>query len=188
MGGRLQRRAHRLDQEATAQAPPEQHQPIGPTVLRPPPAEPTEAELAEKVRRRHEQTVRDELAAVDRHAADVARRIEALEATSVPTSALVEYRAEARQLAQLRTMLQDDQRAGPIMVDRDGRPVDDRLRAIVRMRAAEMRATKWAAAEREVDPRRARTLRRDALGSRLLVEDEMKMRGTQPGLGIMAWT
>ena len=165
---------------------------VGPSAgLRLPVPEPTKTELAAaekhdaEIRRQHEQTVKDEIAALDKHTSDVADRIEALSSMSTtPDYALQEYRSEYRMLVQLRGMLESDLASGPIRTDRDGREVDDRLRAIVRLRAKEVREAKWESAARadaEGDRRRARTLRIDALRSRHLSEHEHGLRSFLAG-------
>ena len=170
---------------------------VGPSAPPAPPAPPPPADLiaaqehADEVRREHEKLVTAEIVALDRHAAIVAQYVEALESTSAASFALQEFKTEARQLRELRGMLEDDLDTGPILVDRDGRVIDDQARAYIRHRAAELREQFWASAARadaEGDRPRARRLRRDALRSRLLAEAEMNLRPTQPGYGLCAWT
>ena len=172
---------------------------VGPTELHPPPPPPpTRAEQVaaqkrdEEVARQHRATVEAELAALDRHASDVAARIEVLESTSAASFALQEFRRERRMLLELRQMIAEDLDRGPIMVDRDNRALDDRTRRYVKFRAAELRESHWRAAEREAasgDHREARRHRIDSLRSRMLAEAEMHWRPNLPGYGsIMAWT
>jgi hypothetical protein len=162
---------------------------VGATVLRPAPAPaPTRADELQQARRdkrladEHRATIENEIAVLDRHAADVSRRIENLESTSAAGAtsyALQEWRAESRLLRELRAMLVDDIAAGPVRNYRDGRPVDDRDRAILRLRAKELRDSGWAAANRadaEGDRRRARQQRIDALRARQIAEHESGLR------------
>lgn len=173
---------------------------VGPTLLHPPPSKPTRTENVARVRRAanaardHEQAVSAEIAAVDRHVGEVARKIEALESTSAATYALQEMKAEHRMLGQLRGMLEADLAAGPIRTirtSRDGRELVDRDRAILRMRARELAESMWTAAARadgEGDHRRARMLRIDALRARQIAEYEIGLRPSLPGYGMAAWT
>lgn len=170
---------------------------IGPSAPPAPASTPTRAdEIAQAKRDKqaatdHEKIVRAEIDALDRHAADVTRRIEALESTSrAPDYALQELQAERRQCRELRAMLEDDRNTGPIRADRDGRLIDARLHAIIRMRAREIAANNWAAAARADGAgqrREARQLRVDALRARHLAEFELKLRNAPPGYGLAPW-
>lgn len=168
---------------------------VGPTVLRPPSPEPTKADLAararrdDEIKREFEKTVRDEIAAVDAHRREVERVLARYEGSR--SFAAQEMAHERRMLAELRRMLEDDLRAGPIRTDRDGHPLDDRDRAICRHRARELREMKWQAAARYAaagDHRDARHCRVDALRSRLIAEHELHWRASLPGYGMAVWT
>lgn len=163
--------------------------PSGPPVILPQPTAAERAETNARVAADHNKTVEAEVAALDKHAEDVARRVELLAGTSV-TFAEQELRTEARQLRELRMMIEADL-DHPITVDRDGRPLDDRDRAICRLRTRELAASKWAEAARadaEGDRRRGRQLRRDALRARQIAEHEAGWRRNLPGYGISPWT
>ncbi len=128
-----------------------------------------------------------EIAALDRHGADVARRIEALESTSTPTFALQELKAEARTLRELRAMLEEDAAAGTIRTGAGGRAITDRDRAIVAARGRELGEGKWAAAalaDAAGDRCEARLLRRDALRARMIAEYEHGWRQSLAGYGL----
>lgn len=144
-----------------------------------------------EVDRHHGEIVATELRALERHAADVARRIEALESTSrTPSFALMELRAEYRMCHELRSMLESDRAAGSIRTDRDGREVTERDRSIVSARAQELRELKWSQATRcdaAGECREARQLRVDALRSRMIAEFELRWRQSLPGYGMSIW-
>ena len=171
---------------------------VGPSARPAPPPEPTKAEQVaarkrdDEVARQHKAAVEAELAALDRHAGDVAARIEVLESTSAASFALQEFRRERRMLLELRQMIEADMASGPIRVDRDNRALTDRDYAIVRMRARELAELHWRQAERlssAGDHREARRHRIDSLRSRMLAEAEMHWRPNLPGYGsIMAWS
>ena len=87
-----------------------------------------------------EATVGNEIAALDTHLADLARHIEAIESLRRRRgSRCRNSRTERRHWRELRAMLEDDLRDGPIMRARDGRELTTSDRAIVRHRASEMR-------------------------------------------------
>ncbi len=170
---------------------------VGPSARPAPPPEPTKGELQARAERdaemeqQYRATVEAEITALDRHAADVSERIEVLESTWAASFALQEFRRERRMLLELRQMIAEDLDRGPIVVDRDGRPIDDRTRRYVKFRAAELRDSHWRAAEREAasgDHREARRHRIDSLRSRMLAEAEMHWRPTLPGYGLRVWT
>ncbi len=127
---------------------------IGPTVLNPKPPTPTRADEVAKlnadeaVRMEHQAVVGNEISTVDKHLADLVRRIEAIESTSASSFALQEMKSERRLCRELRALLVDELSTGPIMHARDGRELTGRDRALVRLRAAELRESYWAAATR----------------------------------------
>jgi hypothetical protein len=171
---------------------------IGPSARPAPPQPPTRAgrirsqRYESQAEREHRATIAGEIAALDAHAKRIEKQLGARTPPALavgPGAGAVDYRTqerhvELRQLAQLRRMLEDDLAAGPIRTDRDGREIDDRLRAYLKFRAREIAETAWASAERaesEGDYRRARQERRDALRARLIVEHELHWRSFLPG-------
>lgn len=128
----------------------------------------------------HEAAVGREIAAIDEHMRAITAR---LDSGAAGDYELAELAAERRALATLRGEIAADL-GRPILADRDGKPVSDRMRAFVRARSVELREQCWAAAVRaaaEGDHRRARALRRDALRARHLAEREVHLRGAVPG-------
>jgi hypothetical protein len=166
---------------------------VGPTSLHPPPPPPPSRADEIVARRRrsqlereHSETISKELAAVDARIGEIEKLLVALGADN--SYHAQELRGEARQLRELRIMLELDR--DPILTDRDGRELTDRDRAIVRLRARELCESYWAAAARDDacgDYREGRRHRLAAIASRMIAEDEMKLRGTVPGFGLCAW-
>lgn len=138
-----------------------------------------------QIEREHREVVEAELLAIDAHC----KFIEKL-GVGAGSYADQERRAELHQLRALHVMLKDDMAAGPIARDRGGRPINEHVRAFIRVRARELAEQLWFSAgraEAEGDHRRARHERRDALRARMIAEYEMGWRPSLPGYGLSAW-
>lgn len=125
-------------------------------------------------------TINSELAAIDRHRSALEDRLARLPEGSYERQ---ELQRELGALAALRREIEHD-RDRPITRRPDGRDLDDRDRAIRRMRAQEIAENLWAAAERaqtEGDYRRARQLRHDSLRARQVAEFELGLRKSLTG-------
>jgi hypothetical protein len=130
-----------------------------------------------------QRAVKDELRAVDQHAAVLRRQME--KRPEGPAAFGLwgderrhELEVELRQLAALRKEIKHDVE-NPIMRDRDGRPLTARQRAFGRMRTREIAEQLWkqaARAESAGEHRRARRCRLDALRARQLAEGELGLR------------
>lgn len=129
---------------------------------------------------------RGELVALDRHLADVRKKLtrsnRGAGGIAGSSSRHRELERELAALPALRNELVADH-ARPITQNRDGSPLAPRLRAVRRMRAAEVRDQLWRAAERleRQDPREARRKRCDALRARHIVEYELGWRTSLRG-------
>ncbi|WP_034491797.1 hypothetical protein [Afifella pfennigii] len=168
---------------------------VGPSEgMRLPTREPTKAELAAKAKeadedaRRHRKTVQAEIAALDHHAEDVARKFKAAGNASYQAQ---ELRAEKRQLAELRLMLQEDLAVGPIMTDGGGGEISRGDRAYIRQRALEIADSFWQQSiklDATGDRREARRKRVDSLRARQIAEYEAGWRASLLGYGLSVWS
>jgi hypothetical protein len=127
------------------------------------------------------EAVHAELRAIDQRLRDIAERFGRTR-PGVISAEDQELNVEYKNLFDLRRAARDDLEH-PITHDRDGNPLDVRLRMIRKARAASLRETCWAQSEkyrRESLYREARRWRLDSLRSRALAEAELGWRA-HPG-------
>jgi len=168
---------------------------VGPSAgMRAPTPEPTKAEIAAKAKEADEEAgrfrkaVRAELDAVDFHADEVCRKLNAAGPASYQAQ---ELRAEKRQLAELRAMLEEDLAAGPILTGREGGEISRGDRAILRKRALEIADSLWQQSiklDAAGDRREARLKRIDSLRARHIAEYETGWRTSLLGYGLSVWS
>jgi len=167
---------------------------LGRTVLRPAKPASTKAGEVREARscaeqhREHRATVLREIEIIEGRVGELDARI-ASTMPDVDTPELAEARAERRMACQLRGDLIAEMDS-PITVDRDARPVDERMRKIIARMAKARAELNWEAAERHAaagDYREARLRRVNAFRGRHIAEYELGLRASLPGF-TSPWT